>query len=90
VHGVDAESWRRPCTLRKTTMTHSHSHDGERRIRERALDETLSGTFPASDARSSLPNPDDDSVDAVSSTNEPDASSRSIRPPAEASLLSMK
>jgi len=51
---------------------HSHSHDEERRIRERALDETLAGTLPASDPPSSLSNPDDDSVDTDSVTNEPD------------------
>ena len=46
-------------------MKHSHSPETERRIREAALDETLSATFPASDPLSTLPNPDDDSVDAV-------------------------
>jgi len=38
---------------------HHHSPDEERRIREAALDETLAGTFPASDPPSSLPNPDE-------------------------------
>jgi hypothetical protein len=47
-------------------MKHSHSPETERRIREAALDETLSATFPASDPLSTLPNPEDDSVDAVS------------------------
>jgi hypothetical protein len=56
-----------------TTVTHSHSTETERRIREAALDETLSATFPASDALSTLPNPDDDSVEAVSTTNEPES-----------------
>ena len=51
-------------------MTHPHSNDEERRIREKALDETLAGTFPASDPPSSLPNPDDDSVDTVATTND--------------------
>lgn len=46
-------------------MKHTHSAETERRIREAALDETLSATFPASDAPSTLPNPDDDSLDAV-------------------------
>src|SRR5262245_37441341 len=32
----------------------------------------LAGTFPANDPPSSLPNPDDDSVDTDSATNEPD------------------
>jgi hypothetical protein len=36
--------------------------DDERRVREAALDETLAGTFPASDPPSSLPNPCDYSV----------------------------
>jgi hypothetical protein len=47
-------------------MKPSHSPETERRIREAALDETLSATFPASDPLSTLPNPEDDSVDAVS------------------------
>jgi hypothetical protein len=37
---------------------HHHTTDEERRIREAALDETLAGTFPASDPLSSNPNPD--------------------------------
>src|SRR5262245_22750852 len=53
-------------------VAHSHSDDEERRIRERALDQTLAGTFPASDPPSSLPNPDDDSVDTDSVSNEPE------------------
>ena len=36
---------------------HLHSPAEERRIREAALDETLAGTFPASDPPSSIPNP---------------------------------
>jgi hypothetical protein len=43
-------------------MEHRHSPETERRIREAALDETLSATFPASDAPSTDPNPDDDSA----------------------------
>lgn len=39
---------------------HEHTPEEERRIRDAALDETLEGTFPASDPPSSLPNPDDD------------------------------
>ena len=38
---------------------HDHTEEEERRIREAALDETLDGTFPASDPPSSLPNPDE-------------------------------
>lgn len=43
-------------------MDHHHTADEERRIRERALDETLAETFPASDAPSTIPNPDDDAA----------------------------
>ena len=39
-------------------MEHKHTPQEEHRIREAALDETLAETFPASDAPSSLPNPD--------------------------------
>ena len=39
---------------------HQHTPDEERQIREAALDDTIEGTFPASDPPSSLPNPDDD------------------------------
>ena len=38
---------------------HQHTPGEERRIREAALDETLAGSFPASDPLSSLPNPDE-------------------------------
>ena len=43
-------------------MDHDHTPEEERRIREAALDETLAETFPASDAPSTLPNPDDDTL----------------------------
>jgi hypothetical protein len=43
----------------KKPETHQHTPEEERDIREAALDETLEGTFPASDPSSSLPNPDD-------------------------------
>ncbi len=39
---------------------HQHTPEEERRIRDAALDETLEGTFPASDPPSTLPNPYDD------------------------------
>ena len=39
---------------------HEHTPDEERRTRDAALDETLEGTFPASDPPSAIPNPDDD------------------------------
>jgi hypothetical protein len=38
---------------------HRHTPAEERAIREAALDETIEGTFPASDSPSSIPNPDD-------------------------------
>ena len=37
---------------------HHHTAEEERRNREAALDETVKGSFPASDPPSSLPNPD--------------------------------
>jgi hypothetical protein len=41
---------------------HNHTPEEERRIREAALDETIAESFPASDAPSTIPNPDDDGV----------------------------
>ena len=38
---------------------HDHTPAEERAIREAALDETIAGTFPASDPPSSIPNPDE-------------------------------
>lgn len=43
-------------------MKHDHTPEEERRIRDAALDKTIEQTFPASDAPSTLPNPDDDSL----------------------------
>jgi len=43
-----------------TDPDHDHTPEEERRIREAALDETIAESFPASDAPSSIPNPDDD------------------------------
>ncbi len=40
-------------------MRHQHTPEEERRIREAALDQTIEGSFPASDPPSSNPNPDD-------------------------------
>jgi hypothetical protein len=37
---------------------HSHTAERERRIREAALDETIAGSFPASNPPSTIPNPD--------------------------------
>jgi hypothetical protein len=39
---------------------HRHTPEEEQRIRDAALDETIAETFPASDAPSSIPNPDND------------------------------
>ena len=38
---------------------HQHTPEEEHRIREAALDQTIEGSFPASDPPSSNPNPDD-------------------------------
>lgn len=52
---------------RREPEGHQHTPEEERRIREAALDETLEGSFPASDPSSSLPNPDDH--DAIAETS---------------------
>jgi hypothetical protein len=61
---------------RANAMTDAHNHTPaeERRIREAALDETVAGSFPASDPPSSLPNPDEH--DAEGSGIEPAEDSR--------------
>jgi hypothetical protein len=41
---------------------HKHSPSEEKRIRDAGLDETLKQTFPASDAPSTIPNPDKDEL----------------------------
>lgn len=40
-------------------VEHQHTPTEERKIREAALDQTIEGSFPASDPASSNPNPDD-------------------------------
>ena len=62
VTGEDA--WRRdwPARRLRDTMTHQHTPDEERRIREATLDRTIEDSFPASDPPSTDPNPDDDTV----------------------------
>jgi hypothetical protein len=55
------------------TDGHRHTPEEERRIREAALDETVAGSFPASDPASSLPNPDQH--DAEDSGAQPDEES---------------
>jgi hypothetical protein len=42
-----------------TPTDHRHTPREERAIREAALDETIEGSFPASDPPSTIPNPDD-------------------------------
>jgi hypothetical protein len=44
------------------SSSQEHSSRQERKVRERALDETIEDSFPASDPPSSIPNPDDESV----------------------------
>jgi hypothetical protein len=48
---------------------HRHTPEEERAIREAALDETVAGTFPASDPPSTIPNPDEH--DASTTNAEP-------------------
>ena len=57
---------------------HRHPPDEERRIREASLDETIAGTFPASDPLSTIPNPDehDALADDVEPARAPDAAPR--------------
>jgi hypothetical protein len=43
----------------ETPTQHQHTPEEERKIREAALDQTLAGSFPASDPSSTDPNPDD-------------------------------
>jgi len=38
---------------------HQHTAEEERKIRDAALDQTIEGSFPASDPPSTNPNPDD-------------------------------
>ena len=60
------DAWRRDWPAnrhaRGRAMTHQHTPDEERRIREATLDRTIEDSFPASDPPSTDPNPDDDSV----------------------------
>ena len=44
------------------TTSHQHTPEEEREIREAALDQTIEGSFPASDPPSTDPNPDDHTV----------------------------
>ena len=46
-------------TMPSKPTQHRHSPEEERKIREAALDQTIEGSFPASDPPSSNPNPDD-------------------------------
>jgi hypothetical protein len=61
---------------------HDHTPEGERRIREAALDETIAESFPASDPPSSLPNPDEHDAEGsgvvAAETSRPPASTVDI------------
>ena len=46
-------------TEQPVELSHHHTPEEERRIRDAALDETIESSFPASDPPSSTPNPDD-------------------------------
>jgi hypothetical protein len=50
---------------------HQHTPDEEREIREAALDQTIEGSFPASDPPSSNPNPDDHAALESQDSEEP-------------------
>jgi hypothetical protein len=50
---------RRLAATRSRPDAHRHTPEEERTIREAALDDTIEGSFPASDPPSSNPNPDD-------------------------------
>ena len=50
---------RRVPTTPASSEAHHHTPKEEREIREAALDDTIEGTFPASDPASTVPNPDD-------------------------------
>ena len=53
---------------------HRHTPEEERRIREAALDETIAGSFPASDPPSTIPNPDeDDMLEEIGETDGPES-----------------
>jgi hypothetical protein len=45
--------------MKPNKTDHHHTPAEEKKIREAALDETIEGSFPASDPPSSDPNPDD-------------------------------
>lgn len=44
--------------MTESSEDHKHTKEEERAIREKALDETIANSFPASDPPSSIPNPD--------------------------------
>jgi len=61
-------------------MAHRHTPEEERRIRDAALDETLAESFPASDAPSTLPNPDDDTLQHDEQDSAPGSGPSSVEP----------
>jgi hypothetical protein len=68
-------------------QSHQHTREEERRIREAALDETIEGSFPASDPPSSIPNPDDH--DAIAKISQQNPGDRSIARDAIASSITV-
>jgi hypothetical protein len=66
---------------------HQHTPEEERRIREAALDQTIEGSFPASDPPSSIPNPDNH--DAIAKTWHQNPDTRSIARDATASSITV-
>ena len=57
--GSSTKRIRRKPDMPSEKQDHQHTPEEERDIREAALDETIEGSFPASDPLSSDPNPDD-------------------------------
>ncbi len=60
---------------------HDHTPSEERHIREAALDETIAGSFPASDPPSSLPNPDEHDADGSGVPDDTDTENINSRLP---------
>jgi hypothetical protein len=58
---------------------HHHTAEEEKRIRDAALDATIEATFPASDAPSSLPNPDADDAITDERDTQRDERDRTIK-----------
>jgi len=63
------------------TMRHHHTPEEERKIREAAPDQTLDGSFPASDPSSSNPNPDDHDASGREIPRDDDRKNAGVRVP---------